>query len=285
MRGHGAVHRARRPAVGVGADVVDRSVPAAALDARAQLRADLAEHRLDGQDQSLAQLDAPSPAAVVVYLRLLVHPPADSMADEGADDVESLRFRVLLHRRADVAEVLARTHLGDGRLEALPRRIDEDLRLRRDLADRHRNRAVAHEALQDRAEVETDDVSLLQLGPVGDAVHDDVIDGGADHRGIGREAHRRVALEGRLRAAFGQLLFRHRVELRRRHARPDDAAQDLEDLEDYAVGPVHDRELVAILQYRAFHSVEHYASDFSIRSKTSSRAPTPSTVRRLPFAL
>ena len=181
--------------------------------------------------------------------------------------------------------MLARAHLGDGRLEALPSRVDQELRRRQDLADRHRDRTVADESLQDRAEVETDDVSLLQLGPVGDAVHDDVVDGSADHRGIRREAHRRVALEGGLRAAFGQLLFRHRVELRRRHARPDDPAQDLEDVENDAVSPVHDRELVAILQNRAFHSVEHYASDFSIRSKTSSRVPTPSTVRRLPFAL
>src|ERR1044071_9362270 len=113
MRGHRAVDRAGRPAVRVRADVVDRAVAAGALDARPQLRPDLAEHRLESQDHPLAQLDAPSPASVVVYLRLLVHPPADSVADEVADDVEAFRLRVLLHGRADAAQALTPGPLGD----------------------------------------------------------------------------------------------------------------------------------------------------------------------------
>src|SRR5437016_11438683 len=107
MRGERPIHRARRPAVAVGADVVDHPVLPGALEARPELRSDLAEHRLDGEDHAFAQLDAPSPFAVVVDLRLLVHPSADPVTDEVADDVKAARLGVLLHGRADVAEVLA----------------------------------------------------------------------------------------------------------------------------------------------------------------------------------
>src|SRR5438093_12260767 len=104
MSGEGAVDGPGRPAVVVRADVLDHPVRAGPLDARAQLRADLTEHRLDGQHHSLPQLESPAAFPVVVDLRLLVHPPADSVADEIADDVEASRLGVLLNRRADVAQ-------------------------------------------------------------------------------------------------------------------------------------------------------------------------------------
>src|SRR5438874_304585 len=103
--GQGAVDRARCPPVGVGAHILDRSVAAGALDARAKLGTDLAEHRLDGEDHALAQLESAPPFPVVVDLRILMHPPPDSMSDEVADDVEPACLRVLLHRRSDVAEM------------------------------------------------------------------------------------------------------------------------------------------------------------------------------------
>src|ERR1044072_5114952 len=96
VRSQVAVDRASGPAVVVGLDVLHHAVAAGALDARLQLRSDLAEHRLDGEHHSLAQLDPPAPPAVVVDLRILVHPAADSVADEGPGDVEPARLRLLL---------------------------------------------------------------------------------------------------------------------------------------------------------------------------------------------
>src|SRR5436309_9095266 len=110
MSGERAVDRPRRPAIAVGAGVFDLSVASGALDARLQLRTDLAQHRLDRQNHPLAQLDPASTAAVVVDLRILVHPAADSVADEVANHVEPARLGVLLHRRADIANVLAGPH-------------------------------------------------------------------------------------------------------------------------------------------------------------------------------
>ena len=92
-----------------------------------------------------------------------MHPSPDSMADKVADHMETARLGVFLHRSADVAEVLAGNHLLDGQLEALSRRAEQFIRPWHDLPDRHCDRAVAHEPIEHRAEVETDDVSLLHL--------------------------------------------------------------------------------------------------------------------------
>src|SRR5215212_4075741 len=175
MGGQGPVDGPRRPAVVVRADVLDHPVRPRPRDARAQLPADLAEHRLDGQHHSLAQFQTAAALPVVVDLRLLVHLPADSMADEVADDVEAARLGVLLNRRTDVAQMPARTHLLDREIETFLRRPDQLLRPRRHLAHRDRDGAVTDEPVEDGAEVEADDVALLQLRPVRDAVDDHVV--------------------------------------------------------------------------------------------------------------
>src|SRR5438132_6451018 len=130
MRGERSVERPRRPFVGVGAHVFDRSVAPRPLHTMPKFRADIAKHRLDRQHHSLAQLDSPSALAVVVNLRILMHPPSDSMSDKIADHVKAFRLRVLLYRGADVAEVLAGNHFLDGKLQTFPRRLDQLLRSR-----------------------------------------------------------------------------------------------------------------------------------------------------------
>src|SRR4030081_202696 len=105
MRGQRSVERASRPTIVVRTHVLNHSSVRSAIETGLELRTDLAEHRLDGQDHSFAQLETSSPFAVVVTLRFLMHPPADSVADEVADDVEAAGLRVLLNRRTDVAEV------------------------------------------------------------------------------------------------------------------------------------------------------------------------------------
>src|SRR5947207_1039820 len=172
MRGEHAVERARRPAVSVGLDVLNDAIPPAALDARLQLRADLTEHRLDRQNHSLPQLQTAAATAVVVDLRLLVHPAADPVTDEVADHVEAFRLRVLLHRRADVADVPSGTHLLDREIEALLGGLHQSRRTRSEVADADRDGAVADEAVENRPEIESEDVAFAQLGAARDAVND-----------------------------------------------------------------------------------------------------------------
>src|SRR3954449_2978309 len=196
VRGQGPVDRTSGPAVVVGLHVLDHPVAAGALDARLQLRSDLAEHRLDREDHSFAQLDAPSPPAVVVDLRILVHPAADSMADKVPDDVKPARLRMLLDRGADVTEVTTRTHLLDREIEALLRGPHEEIGSLADFADADRDGRIADEAVEDRSEVESEDVALIKLGGVRDSVTDHVVHGSADHRRIRRQSQRRIPFEG-----------------------------------------------------------------------------------------
>ena len=195
--------------------------------------------------------------------------------------MEAARLRVLLHRRADVAEVAARAHLLDCQIEAFLRRLHQLGHARRDFTDRDGDRVVADETVQDRPEVEPDDVAFLQPGAVRDAVDDDVVDRGANDRRIRRQIHRRVALERRFRAAAGQLLLGHSIELRRGHPRLDQPAKEFQNLQDHVVGAVHHRDFIAALENGTLHPVEHQLRDFSIRSKTSSTGPIPSTSRNL----
>src|SRR3954451_11193465 len=175
MRGQRSVDRAGRPTIVVGAHIFNDSIPARALEARTELWSDLAKHRLDRQHHSGPQFQTTSAAAVVVDLRVLVHAASDAVSDEVPDDVEPVLFGVLLNRGTDVAEVLAGTHFRDGSLQAFARGVDQLLRARCDLADRNRDRAVADEAVEDRAEIEAEDVALFEPGPVRDAVNDHVI--------------------------------------------------------------------------------------------------------------
>src|SRR5438874_2720806 len=117
MRSQSSVQRARRPAIGIRSHVFDRAVVVRSLDPLLQLRADLAQHRLDGQDHSLPKLDSAAPTAVVVYLRVLMHPTPDPVSHEVADHVKATRFGVLLNCGTDVAQMLAGTHFVDGRIE------------------------------------------------------------------------------------------------------------------------------------------------------------------------
>ena len=64
------------------------------------------------------QLQSALRLAVVRHLRLLVELDADAVAHEVAHHAESRRLHHLLHRRADVAEVIARHRRGDPRLRA-----------------------------------------------------------------------------------------------------------------------------------------------------------------------
>src|SRR3954453_18059636 len=150
MRGQRSVDRAGRPTIVVGAHIFNDSIPARPLNARTELRSDLAKHRLDRQHHSGPQLQTTSAAAVVVDLRGLAHWAADAVSDEVPDDVEPVLVGVLLDRGTDVAEVSARAHFFDGELQTFARRVDQLLRARRDLAYRNRDRAVADEAVEDR---------------------------------------------------------------------------------------------------------------------------------------
>src|SRR5215813_3873314 len=177
VRGEAPVRRHRRPAV-----LQHLHLPGAHSD-----------HRLDGQHHAGLQGRTPPGVAEVRHLRLLVKGPADAVAHEGAHHPEAVTLAMHLHGVRDVADAVAHPALDDGLVEALPRHVDELLHPGRHRAHGKGHRAVTVVALDYAAEVEPDDVALLQpaLGRR-NAVHHLLVDGGAHGGGIAP-----IPLEGR----------------------------------------------------------------------------------------
>src|SRR5579862_1446970 len=142
------------------------------------------EHRLDGQAQ--AGLDPPAglAGAVVGDLGILVHRPADAVADELADDAVALRPGHILDRRADVADPVARLGRGDAGHHRQAGRVDQVADGRRRVADEEGPGTVTVPAVDDRAGVDRHDLAGPDRPLAGDAVDDLVVDRDAD---AGRE--------------------------------------------------------------------------------------------------
>ncbi len=106
--------------------------------------------------------------------------------------------------------------------------LQQVLRLRRDLPDPGRESRVRHKAFEDRPAIDGDDIAFAQNALLaGDAVHQFLIDTGADRGRIRRLA---VVLEGRITSVFLQHFLSSRVEVCRRNAglyQGSDGRQDL----------------------------------------------------------
>ena len=86
----------------------------------------------------------------------------------------------MLDRVADVAEMLAGRQFLDAEPHALEGHLGQALRLDAGLADEEHPAGVAVEAVLDHGDVDVDGVAGLQPAIAGNAVADDMIDGGAD---------------------------------------------------------------------------------------------------------
>ena len=83
----------------------------------------------------------------------------------------------------DVADPGADHGRRDARLQRLPGGVHEPLVLGAGGADREADGRVARPAVHEGAAVDAHQVAVAQPGGVRDAVHDRVIDGGAEDRG------------------------------------------------------------------------------------------------------
>src|SRR5262249_42538254 len=120
------------------------------------------DHGLDGQHHADLEGRAAPGVAEVRHLRLLVERPTDAVAHEGAHHPAAVALTMHLHGVRDVADAVSHPALDDGFVETLPRHVDELLYPRGHRAHRQGHRAVAVVALDHAAEIEPDDVALLQ---------------------------------------------------------------------------------------------------------------------------
>src|SRR5205823_5724809 len=148
------------------------------------------------------------------HLRVFVELAADAVPHEVAHDRVAVRLDNVLHRLADVRDAPPRPALGDRALERPLRDLHELLRLVAHLPDRDRARRVSNIPFVDDAEVEADDVALLQhLLLRRDPVHYLLVDARAQVRRIAE-----IALEHALPATLLGVLVGDAVEIGRADA-------------------------------------------------------------------
>ena len=147
-----------------------------------------------------------------------------------------------------------------------------------DLADVDAHRRITVPAVDDRAEVDGEQVSLREDALPRDAVDDLVVHARADD---GREAV--VAEEGRLRSVVGEHIARDVVEISRRDTRRCRLGHRIEGGGDDESRGSHRIELTGGLELDGVLAPEHQApSAARTRAVTSSTAPMPSTWARSP---
>ena len=122
----------------------------------------------------------------------------------------------------------------DPGLERRLARVEQALRLRRDRPDRERPRRVGDEPVERDADVDREDVAVLELRTARDAVDDHVV-----RREAGRRRVALVPLEGRDAAAGTDELLGDRVELAGRDPGLDVLLEQRQRLRDDHAGTRH----------------------------------------------
>jgi hypothetical protein len=130
--------------------------------------------------------------------------------------------------------MLAGTHRVDRRGQGAIGHVDQLLCRTVDRADPHRERSVAVPTGDDGTTVDRQDVALFEHSLVGDAVHQFLVDGGADGGRISV-----VAEEVRGGAAAGEHIPSDSIELQRGHAGSSGRTDGLMHLGDDAARSAH----------------------------------------------
>src|SRR3546814_514720 len=141
-----------------------------------------AHHRLDGQHHADLDLEAPARASGVQDVGCLVHGPPDAVAAVVLEDRETRGAHHALHGVTEVTEGAAGHDLLDAGLQGTPARLDQLPVGVAALPHRGRECSIAVPTLDDRTAVDRHDVALLQHPRARAAVHDLVVDAGAQHR-------------------------------------------------------------------------------------------------------
>src|SRR5918998_2440701 len=177
------------------------------------------DHGLYGERHPRLEPYAGPLLAVVRDLGVLGHVPPDPVRDEVAHHAVAFGLGDGLYGVPHVAEPVPGPHRLRGGGEAVLGNFEQSLRLFGHLADGYRGRRVGDEAPVADADVDGEDVALLQAVGARDAVHDHGVRGGADGaREVRRPGGAGVALELGAPAVGADKVLRHRVELAGRDA-------------------------------------------------------------------
>src|SRR5918992_3527866 len=138
------------------------------------------DHGFYGEGHPREQARTRTRAAVVRDLGVLMHLPADPVGDQVPYDPVTTRLGQGLYGVAHVAKPVTSPHLIRRRGETLPRGPEQPEDILGHVPDRDRGRRVCYEALVADADVQGDNVAVLQAVGAWDAVHDHGVGRGAD---------------------------------------------------------------------------------------------------------
>ena len=181
------------------------------------------DHRLDGQHQTGAEQRPRSGCAVIGNLGLLVHFLPDPVTDQIADDPVPVLLGVGLDSIADIADVVALLHRRDAEHEALLGDAHQALGRFGNRSDRERNRRVRDVAFERRPDIDREQLALAQNARARDAVHDLIIDRGANRVFVAVVADERGNAAKRADRVLGEA-----IDIARRHAGFDGRHEHLE---------------------------------------------------------
>ena len=150
----------------------------------ARLPHTLIDHRLNREDDTGPQLRSALALPIVRNLRLFVHRSAYAMSHIFTHDRKAARLCIVLDRPRNIFQIFARPRLFDRRHQRAFRCFEQTLGDIGYVPDRKRPSSVADKAVIDRADVNRDNIALVQhaLG-VRNPVYDFAIDGGTQRAG------------------------------------------------------------------------------------------------------
>src|ERR1019366_8828385 len=207
---------------------------------RHRLVAAQGEHRLDRETEARLKIAPDLAAAVVRDLGILVHRPANAMADELADHAVAFRPGDVLDGRPDVADVVARLGCRDSGHHGHASRLDQLADRLGWLADEEGPGRVAVPAVDDRAGIDRDELALADRPLAGDAMDDLGIDRDADAaRKWPARVGPRIALERGQRAASADMGLGQGIEMGGTDPRTELRLNQGEDFGHDPAGPPH----------------------------------------------
>ena len=141
-----------------------------------------------------------------------MHLVADAVAGEFTHHSVAVLLAIVLHGRADVAKPVSGHSLRNAAVERLARHIEQRFHLRSDLTHTESVARITTEAVEQRATIDRDDVTVLEHGlVVGYAMHHNIVDRCADAGGERRAVRIGEALEGGLCPMVADELLGHPV--------------------------------------------------------------------------
>jgi len=179
-------------------------------------------HRFDGDAHGGLEHHSVATAPVVGHLRVFVHLAADAVSAQFADDAVALGFAVRLHSVADVTQMATGDCCLDAFIQAFLRGAQQLFDLVANLADAERVGGVAAKAVEQRAAVDGNDVTVLQYRlRIGDTMYDDVVHRGADAGGKRPSIGIGETLESRNGSVITDERIGYLIQLEGRYARLD----------------------------------------------------------------